>query len=260
VVNQPKTQSTPKRIVSLTPSNTEILFALGLGDKVVGDTSYCDYPPEARKKPHIGDMKVSIEKVVALKPDIVLAHTVLNDDVIHRFGDLNIPVLATDPKTFAEVISEIKRIGAATGARPAAERLAKSMSRSIEDAKESAATVAHPKVLVIIQTSPLWAAGPKTFVDEMISFSDSENVARDGKPGFSTFSMETAIARNPDVIVVTRPEDKAYLERNSLWTRTSAVKRGRVLVIDPDLMFRPGPRLTEGLWAMVDAVKGRKTR
>lgn len=248
--------SVPKRIVSLTPSNTEILFALGLGNKIVGDTSYCNYPLEAKKKPKIGDMNVSIEKVVALKPDLVLAHAKLNSNVIQRLEGLNVPVMSIDPKTLPEVISSIKLVGNRTGASKRANVVAKKMELTIASVKKESASKPKSNVLVVVQSNPLWVAGPDTFVDEMISIVNGENVAHDGKAGFNTFSMETAIARDPDVIVVTNPQDKNFMQKNALWARTKAVKSGKLVYIDPDLLFRPGPRLTDGLKEMEKAVYG----
>lgn len=254
-----KAQALPKRIISLTPSNTEILFALGVGDKVVGDTKYCDYPPQAKKIPKIGDMNVSIETVIGLKPDLIVAHKTLNNLEISKLQRLGLNVLAIDPKNFSGLISDIKLVGNRTGAIAKANELTKSMERSIESVKTNSNTSSKPKVLVVIQTSPLWVAGTGTFVDEMISISHGQNVAYDGKSGFNTFSTETAIARNPDVIVVTRPEDRDFLLKNAAWSRTRAGKLSNIVVIDPDLLLRAGPRLTQGLNKLSEAVRTTAT-
>lgn len=239
--------SLPQRIVSLTPSNTEILYALGLEDKIVGVTKYCNYPPEAAKKPKVGESNISLEKVIAMKPDLVLAHSVLNDTETARLKSLGIKILSTDPKTFAEVTADIRRIGKATGASKKAETLADSMDKSIQSIKNKPHSGKKTKILVVIQTSPLWVAGPETFVDEMIICINGENIAYDAKPGFNLFSSETAFARNPDLIIVTRREDKTYFENSPVWKKTKAVRNDRVEVIDPDLILRPGPRLVKGL-------------
>ncbi len=248
-------KKTPERIVSLTPSQTEILFAIGLGDKVVGDTAYCDYPPEAAGKPKVGDMNISTEKVVALKPDLVLAHSFLNRAEIEKLKSLGIEVLATDPKTLDETISDIQDIGRATGADEAAELVAKNMENAIAEIENQPHKSGSTSAIVVIQTVPLWVAGPQTFVDEMIARSHGKNIAYDAKAGeFSQFSSETALARNPDVIVVTRAEDKSFFEKSSIWRKANAVKNDRVVVIDPDLIVRPGPRLVDGLKQMSEAL------
>jgi len=248
----------PKRIVSLTPNNTEVLFALGLGDRVVGVTKWCDYPPEARKKPKVGDVNISLERVVGLQPDLVLAHSTLNRNIIRRLRQLKIRVIATDPKTLAEVISDIRLIGDATDTAQQAEKLVRTMEASIAAVRKRAAAGQRLRTLVVIQPSPLWAAGPDTFVDEMIGIANGNNIAHDARPGFNPFSTETAIARNPELIIVTRPEERAFFEGSALWQRTQAVHDGRVVVIDPALLLRPGPRLVQGLERLAGALhRGR---
>jgi len=249
-----KAGTPPRRIVSLTPSNTEILFSLGLGDRVVGDTSWCDYPPEAKRKPKVGDVNISLERVVALRPDLVLAHSTLNRSVIERLRSLKIRVVSTDPKTFADVMSDLRMMGRVTGTDRQAERLVRSMEDAVSKVRKQGQSGRRQRVLVVIQTSPLWAAGPGTFVDEMIGCTNGDNIAHDARPGFNPFSTESAIARNPDVIVVTRPEDKAFFEKNPLWKRTGAVHDGRIAVLDPALLLRPGPRLAQGLHRLAEAL------
>lgn len=237
------------------PSHTEILFSLGLGDKVVGVTRYCNYPPEAAKKPKIGDMNVDMEKIVALKPDLVLAHSYLNDNEIKRLKSYNIKTIATDPKTFADVTSDIRTIGNATGCIDRAEKLAASMEKTIESFKSQPRTDHQKRVLVVVQVNPLWVAGPETFIDEMISYLNGKNVAYDAESGFKQFSLEKAFARDPQLIVVTRKEDKVHFDTSAVWKKTSAVKNGKVVVIDPDLIFRPGPRLVKGLDQLAEAME-----
>lgn len=237
----------PKRIVSLAPGNTEILYALGLGDRVVGVTRYCDYPAEAQKKPKIGDMTVSAEKVLALKPDLVFAHGFLNSGAIPKLRKLGLKVLAIDPKTMAEVARDIRMVGKVTGRPKTGEKVARRIEDTIKSVKAERAKKPSRKVLVVIQSNPLWAAGPKTFVDEMIHIARAQNVARDARPGFVPFSKELAISRNPDVIITGVKSDIAYFSKSPEWRNTSAVKNKRIYVIDSDILLRAGPRLAEGL-------------
>ena len=237
----------PMRIVSIAPSNTEILYALGLGDRVVGVTRYCDYPPEAKKKPKVGDMTTSAEAVVALKPDLVLAHAFVNDAAIPRLERLGLTVFAIDPKTIEGVIRDIRTIGRITGRPKTADRVASEMERRVAEVRKRCAKRAVRNVLVVFQSSPLWAAGPKTFVDEMIQLAHAKNVAFDARPGFVTFSKELAISRNPDVIVAGVKSDADYFLKSPEWGKTNAVKHKRVFVIKSELISRAGPRLAQGL-------------
>lgn len=244
----------PKRIISIAPSNTEILFALGLEKQVVGVTKFCSYPAAAKKKTQIGDLKTSTERVISLKPDLVLAHGFLNDDAVRALEKHKITVAAFDPKTLDEVMRDIKTIGLITNREKQASKIVAGMSSTVSLIKKKSAGIkTKPKVLVAVQGSPLWAAGPKTFVDEMICLAGGANLASDAKPGFNQFSTEAAVWRKPDVIIYTTSSDGKVFS-TGLWAGTNAVKKKRVHAIDPDLLVRPGPRLTDGLKAVARLV------
>jgi len=247
-------KSTPRRIVSLTPNNTEILFALGLGPRLVGVTAYCDYPPAAKKKPKIGDRTISVEKVVALKPDLILAHAVLNDDYIRRFEALGMTVIAIDSKTYGNVISDIAMIGRATGTTAQAAKVVRRMKAAVAKVKALKAPKKRLNVLVVVQPSPLWAAGPKTLVDEMLRYCGVANVASSAKPGFNQYPVESAVSRKPDVIIAGKGESKFFLT-SPLWRGTAAVRNKRVYEMDFDLLVRPGPRLADGLLKLSDLLR-----
>ena len=239
--------SEPKRIISLAPGNTEILFALGLAARIVGVTKYCNYPREAAKKPKIGDQTTSIEKVISLKPDFVLAHGVVNDQAIKSLEDHGMRVMAIDPKTLDQVASDILLVGKATNREAQAKLVAGRITSEKSLLKQKTRGIkTRPKVLVAVQADPLWAAGPKTFVDEMITLAGGANVASDTKPGFNQFSAEAAVWRNPDVIVGTYKGDRQVFTRG-LWKDTKAAKSGKVYEANPDLLVRAGPRLADGL-------------
>lgn len=240
----------PVRVVSINPATTEIAFALGLGKRVVGVTRMCNYPPEAKSRPKVGDMTTSAEAVAGLKPDLVLAHAYVNDAVIPKLERLGITVYAIDPKTLGQVIRDIRAIGRIISRPQTAESLARKMEKAITSVKASRKDKPIKKVLVVIQANPLWAAGPKTFVDEMIRAAHAKNIAYDARTGFNTFSKELAIERNPDVIIAGAKSDVDFIMKSPIWRTTNAVKNHRVYVISGDLTVRPGPRLTEGLKAL----------
>jgi iron complex transport system substrate-binding protein len=185
----------PVRIVSIAPSNTEILYALGLGDRVVGVTRYCDYPAAAKSKPKIGDMTANAEAVVGLKPDLVLAHGFVNSSAVGRLEKLGLTVFAIDPKTLEEVARDIRTVGKITARPKTADAVARSIEAAIKEVKQARAKKPSRKVLVVIQSDPLWAAGPKTFIDEMLSITNERSVSYDARPGFVPFSRELAITR-----------------------------------------------------------------
>lgn len=237
----------PKRIVSLAPSNTEILFSLGLHDRVVGVTRFCNYPAEAKKKVVVGDANISIEKVISLKPDLVIGHGTLNDNIVRELESRRLRIITLDPKTIDQVIKDIILVGRITNRELQASKIVGRITstrtlitRKLRDIRNK------PKVLVAVQANPLWVAGPGTFVDEMITIAGGINIASHGKPGFNPFPPETAVAKNPDIIVVMTKGDREVFSKG-IWKRAAAVRHAKVYEVNPDLLVRPGPRLTDGM-------------
>jgi len=254
----PVPAAAPRRIVSLAPNITEILYALGLQDRLVADTAQCTYPPEARRKPHIGDVSISVERVVSMKPDLVVAHAFLNRAPIQQLKGLKIPVVAVDPHTLDQVATSIEQIATACGVPARGQDVARQMRTSIQAVSRGPeAASAGPKVLFAVQGNPLWAAGPETFVDEMIRLAGGRSVSASLKPGFNMMSGESAVASAPDVIIVTDPASAQFFHTATAWRNTPAVRHGRVIQVDPDLFVRPGPRLAAGMRQMSDVVAGR---
>ena len=244
----------PKRIISIAPSNTEILYALGLEKQIVGVTKYCDYPTAAKKKPKVGDRTTSVETIISLGPDLVLAHGTLNDQAIRAMEEHGIKVVAVDPKTIEQVVKDIVLIGRITNREKEAAEVADRISSAKSLVKgKTAAIKVKPKVLVAVQADPLWAAGPRTFVHEMIGIAAGINLAADAKPGFRQFSAEAAVWRDPDVIIGTTRGDKQVFTKG-LWKGTTAARTGRVYEADPDLLVRPGPRLADGILAVAKLI------
>ncbi|MGB9791962.1 MAG: ABC transporter substrate-binding protein [Thermacetogeniaceae bacterium] len=250
----------PKRIVSLTPSNTEILFALGLGDRVVGVTTYCNYPPEAKKKPKIGDLQTNVEKVVSLNPDLVVAKWTMNKDAVVKLRKLNIPVLCVEPESIAGVYHAIELIAKATGTMEKGEKLIAEMKSEIQKVQEKVAAIPQSKrlkVFIEIGDDPLYTAGSDTFVHELVSLAGGVNIAADIK-GYQMYNSETVVEKNPDVILAA---DSYYvdvqksIQKRPGWTSIEAVRKGRVITdIDPDLLSRPGPRSAEAVKAIAAAL------
>lgn len=237
----------PKRIVSLTPNNTEILFAIGAGSKIVGVNSWSDYPPAAKRLPSVGDRVISIEKVISLRPDLVLAHGTLNDEAVRSLEAYKIKVFVIDPKTIDQLAADIRLIGRIVNREAKANNVANGLvDTRARIRKQAAKYKSKPKVLFTVQTDPLWAAGPETFVDEMIRIAGGRNLARDIRPGFNQFAAEMAVSRNPDVVIITAKGDKR-LFTSGQWKMTNAAKKGRVYEINPDIAVRPGPRLIDGM-------------
>jgi iron complex transport system substrate-binding protein len=243
-------KSAPQRIVSLTPGTTEVLFAIGAGKQVVGVTRYCDYPPEAKRLPKIGDMRVNVEAVVASRPDLVVADGVLNRRFLPALDRLKLPLLVVAPKTWLDVARLIRLLGEATGHEKQAEPLAQRFHQAQREARSRPAAGQKPGVLFALNVEPLpmWVAGRELFVDDMIRLVGGRNVAADGGVNYYPLSAEALLARNPDVIITTVPEDRlSPLYEHPVLKRLKAVQNKRVYSVDSNLFVRPTPRLIKGL-------------
>ena len=247
---------TPERIVSLAPTNTEILFSLGLGDRVVAVTDYCNYPAQATTKPKIGGFStVSVEKVAAQHPDLVVASEGNGAELVDHLRKLNMTVIVTNPKNVSGILNDITLVGKAAGADDNASALVASLTGRIQATEKNASALgAHPKVAHIIWNDPIYASGSATFQDELISMAGGTN-AFAGKTGYATIGTEKFIAADPDILIVNSgtgmggSEDSVaqYFENETRFSGVSAIKNHRVYVIDSDTVDRAGPRVVDAL-------------
>jgi len=247
----------PTRIVSLSPGTTEMLFALGLGKYVVGDTVYCDYPPAAKAIAKVGDVNTSYEKVLALRPDLIVADSTANARAIARLTALHQPVLAVAPTSLSGVEASLRQIGARTGTARQAGAVVAQMEHKVRLAAQIAAADRRPRprVLVVIQVSPLWTAGGGTFMDDLVTRAGGVNIGQAVR-GYGPFSKEQVLANSPDVILGD-PSVAPAFRADALLSHLAAVQHGHVYALPPDLTSRPGPRLADGLVLVAKALHGR---
>ena len=253
----------PQRIVSLAPSNTEILFALGLGYKVVGVTEYCNYPEAAKTKPKVGGFStVDIEKVVSLRPDLVLATQIHSKTIIPALEKLGLTVVALTPSSLTGVLDSITLVGKITGQDKQASELVKDLStqiKAIADKTQKLSTDQRPRVFYVTWHDPLMTAGTGTLSNDVISQAGGQNIASD-ITGDKTIDLETVINRDPEVIIVSvgmgTGEDLPwqYIKSESRLKNTQALLTDRVYKIDGDLIHRPGPRIVEALKQMAQFI------
>ncbi len=242
----------PEKIISLAPSNTEILFALGLGDKVVGVTEFCDYPEEAKSKEKVGGFyNPNLEKLVELKPDVIFA-TSMHQKVLPDIEKLNLTVFVIDSKSINDVILDIETVGKITDSEKAAEKIIAEMQEKIDIVKEKLATLTNeekPLVYYEIWNDPIQTVGPGAFIYGIIELAGGKNIAEGAAEEYPLLSLETLVERDPAVIIAgvgsMGAPDKVK-ERKG-WEGMAAVKEGKVYVIDENLVVRPGPRITDGL-------------
>jgi iron complex transport system substrate-binding protein len=238
---------TPQRIVSLAPSNTEILFALGLGDKVVGVTDYCDYPPEAVEKEKVGGyINPDIEKIVALKPDLVLVAYGTPMDVIDSMVGLGLTVFGIKTTDLDDLLNDIKTVGKITGKEEEANALTSEMESKIQAVTNQTEELEQrPGVFYIVWNDPLWTAGSDTFINELIEKAGGVNICRN-ITGYSEVSLEYVLACNPEIIITSEGSYDWAMNATEL-VSTNASQTGRIYTVDDNLVQRPGPRLVEGL-------------
>ncbi len=247
-----KVKAEPGRIISLAPSVTETLFALGLGDRIVGVTSYCDYPPEAAQKESVGDtLRPSIEKIVSLKPDLVIASTASQlEQFVRRLDELGIPIYVSNPRGIDDVLASIERIGEITGARERAAEVTRSLRARIDATERRSSTLEKPKVLFILGAEPLITAGAASFVTDLIRRAGGRSISDDAPGDYPQYSLETAIAKQPEVIFLQAGESALP----SRLKQTPAAQSGRVYRLNDDLLLRPGPRIVDGLEQMAEKI------
>ena len=254
----------PKRIVSVIPSNTEIAFAIGLGDKIVGVSDYDTYPAETKDIEKIGSLDINTEKVVSLKPDLVLAHSsnMANNGGIEQLKKMGLTVLVVnDADNFDKVYESIEMMGKATGKSENAQAVVADMKAKVEAVKEKAKAVkAEDRKNVFIEVSPLpeiYTPGKNTFMDEMLHIIHADNVAGELE-GWVKMNEESIVAANPDVIITThgyRTKDaNAEVLKRSGWEEISAIKNKQVHSVNSDLIDHPGPRLVEGVEELGKAI------
>jgi iron complex transport system substrate-binding protein len=239
---------TPERIVSLAPSNTEILFDLGLGDKVVGVTDWCNYPPEALDKEKVGAYDTpDIEKILALNPDLILVAHGTTMDVINNLDGLGLTVFGIESTDLDDVLNDIRTVGEITDKEVEAQALTSEMAVGIQAVTDQTEELEQrPRVFYIVWHDPLWTAGSGTFIHELIEKGGGVNICQN-ITGYATISIEEVVARNPEVIITSEWSYEWAMNETGPLASTNASQSGRIYTCDDDLVQRPGPRLVEGL-------------
>jgi iron complex transport system substrate-binding protein len=252
-----------QRIVSLAPSNTEILFAIGAGSQVIGRDEISDFPPEALDVTSIGSTygELNTEAILALEPDLVLAATITTPEQVQALESLDVPLyLLPNPMTFEELFENLQTVGVLTGQEEQAQTLVEELSARVETVIEK--TTGTDPVLVFYEvdgtdpTAP-WTTGAGTFQDVLIGLAGGENVAADIQ-GWGQMSLEELVTRDPRVIIFGEgpwiPTTVESLTSRAGWSDISAVQEGRVYGLDTNWVDRPGPRLVMALEQMAEMI------
>lgn len=248
-----------ERIISLAPSLTESLFAIGAGDQVVAVTDYCDHPPEAAQKPTVGGMtNPSIETIIALSPDLIVLSREgnLRKD-FDRLRSLNTCLFVSNPRTLSGIRRSIRQLGTLTGHTEEADTLLASL-KAREDSLRAPGGRPKVRTLLIVSLQPLIVVGKNTFINQLLEVAGAENLASDLSSPYPTYSREALAAEDPDVIIImsdaledTSAPGKLFPE----WESLSAMRSDRIAVVNADLVSRPGPRAWDALEALVHILR-----
>lgn len=243
----------PQRIVAMAPSITEILFALGVAERLVGATQFSDYPPEAKILPKVGSyVHLDVEKIVALAPDLCIAVKDGNPiSVVGMLESLEIPVYAVDPRNLDAVMNTLVELGRMLNVGARAEAIVADMHDRIHRVRERVACADHtPTVFFQIGISPIVSVGTSTFIHELIAMGGGTNLARGPTP-YPRFSKEQVIGLGPEVMIITSMAREATFDQVKAewqqWRELPAVKNNRIHLVDSNVFDRASPRLVDGL-------------
>jgi iron complex transport system substrate-binding protein len=242
----------PRRIVSLVPGVTEMLFAIGAEERLVGRTDFCDYPPAARAKPSVGGtVSPSLEMLVALKPDLVIATSAGNsDETRQQLERLKLPLYLVDPHGLSDVFRTVERLGEMADRRERAAEVVAGLEWRVRAVAARVASRPRPRVLYVVWPEPLIVPGRGAAVTELIALAGGESVSAQAPEGYPRYSVEAAVARAPEVIVLARHGAHIAPYARDKWERFAglpAIRAGRLHAVDGDLFHRFGPRAVDAL-------------
>ncbi|MDR0374638.1 MAG: cobalamin-binding protein [Treponema sp.] len=241
-----------RRIVSLSPAATEILFAVGAGGQVVGRTEFCDYPAAALSVPVVGGFSgatVSVESIAALKSDLALVSADMHQRLVPLLEGIGVMVFALEPRNFEEVFAVIEIVGRLTGREQSAARVARDMKVNLARIETRTRGKKAPAVFWELYDSPLMTSGGDTLVNEAITRAGGRNIFANERGRWMTVSFEQVLVRDPEWILMGSDHDVDVTAR-PLWSAISAVKNNRIAVIDANTIYRYGPRLVDAVSAI----------
>jgi len=246
-----------KRIVSMAPNVTEMLFSIGLDNEIVGVTDYCNYPESAKSKTKIGGYyNPNVEMILSLSPDLIVATPDgYSKERIEKLEQSGIPIFLVNPQDINEVMVSMTLLGKVTGKEEIANQVVDNMRSRIMTIKNKVSQIPEqkrPKIFYEIGEDPLVTVGPNNVVNDLITTAGGVNVAKDAPSSWPVYSVEAVIMKNPDVILtapstMTSSEKNAQIDKWNKYRTVSAVINGRIYAVDPDIMLRSGPRVLDGL-------------
>jgi len=246
----------PKRLIALAPNLTEILYALGLGDRVAGVTNHCNYPPEASLKPKVGSyIHLNVEQIISLSPDLVIGTMDGNERyILDLLEQAHIKVFFVNPRDVRQAIETISTVGLVCGLPEKARQLSDGLTRRVNRVVDATSPGKRPLVFLQIHIQPIMTVNRNTVHHDLIRLAGGDNMTAGEPVTYPRISLEEVIRRKPEVILISSMEREGRFEKARQgwlqWTSIPAVQRGRVHLIDSDLIDRPSPRVVDGLEIM----------
>ena len=248
----------PKRVVSLAPSITEMLFAIGAGDAVVGVTEWCDYPPEARTRPRVWDSRPNLEAILALRPDLVLTAAAVRNDEMDTLRRTKIPVFTMEAHSLERVYAHIQTLGRMLDRVQAADALVHAMRTDVQHIVEKTGSVPKPRVLYVLYHQPFITVGPGSVIHQLLGMAGADNVAKDADDAYPRLSMEVVLWKDPQILLFPSSDgtgsSESALAQWTQWNTIAAVKNKRLHFVPWALVSRPGPRIVQGLAALARVI------
>ncbi|CBK42380.1 putative Vitamin B12 import system, periplasmic binding protein BtuF [Nitrospira defluvii] len=249
----------PTRVVSLAPSITEMLFALGLDEQIVGVTDFCNFPVAAKAKAKVGYANPNLESLVALRPELIVAPREFHRaNVLAKLEELKIPVLLLEATSVESIFSHIHTLGRIFDRSTEAHAMTAAMRSRMAELTARTEHLARVRVLYVINSQPLITVGPGSYIHQMIGLAGGLNIAAEAKAPYPRLTMETVLKEDPEILLfprgsvetVSRSEQEAWRR----WTTVTAVRESRLREVSADALNRPGPRVMEGLEALARAI------
>jgi len=258
--NQIRIPQKIERAVSLAPNLTEDVFAVGAGERLVGVTTYCDFPEEATKIQKVGDtLNPNIETIVALKPQIVLVSTASQLEAFSTtLADNGIAVYITNPKSLDDIFKDLTQLGDIFGTQNTAAKVVSDLTDRVASVTQTTVGTKPVRVFVQISKEPLFTIGKRSFLTEIVRRAGGGSVTENVETAYPNLSKETALALEPDVIILSDSPDNQ--EPNDAFKNSPAVKNGRIFRVNADLLSRPGPRLVNALEQIAADLKAVPTK
>lgn len=246
----------PKRIVSLAPSITEILFAIGLDEEIVGVTDFCNFPARALTKPKVSYSQPNLESLVALEPQLVLAPpSFLRADLLAKLEQLKIPTFVLESKTVEGIFGHIQLLGKMVGRASQANVYTANMRKQVANLTKRVEGRPRPTLLYVLNSEPLITVGPGSFIHHLIELAGGRNAAERANVPYPRLTMEEVLTQNADILLFPTGEyegiPQAEQDRWKRWDSLRAVQKGKLFQVQSDLLNRPGPRVLEGLRHLV---------